>query len=107
MMVNTFLANRPVFESQFKGGKIVGDEHYSAARVIPDPSFVAPARKSAHLTAKQRRENEDIRTLRSRVELPFAWLKQTFAALNHPWRGDLEQHDFLVSYAVGIYNMSH
>ena len=99
------LANRPVLEMSFKGGRVVGDEHYSVARIIPDPSFVTPTRESQHLTQHQRKDNVQIRTLRSRVETPFAWLKTVFAALNNPWQGELEQHDFLVSYAVAIYNM--
>lgn len=98
--------NRAVFEQKFHGGHIIGDEHYSKPkRLMDDPKFYAPYRESRHLTDAQRAYNREHVDLRARVEMPFAWLKNTFESLRVPWAGDLDQLDYLVSYATGIYNL--
>lgn len=98
--------HRSMFEQNFAGGHIIGDEHYNKPkRLFVDPAFYAPHRASGHLTNAQKKENRDHSRLRARVEMPFGWLKNTFAALEKPWAGGLEQLDYLVSYAVGIYNL--
>lgn len=98
-------ALRPVFEAKFSGGHFVGDEHYAKLKgLMLDPTFDAPFRETAHLTAAQQKYNKDLRFLRGRVETPFGWLKQNFETLNHSWPGDLGQLDYLVTYASAAYN---
>jgi hypothetical protein len=97
---------RDEFHRQFRGGHFVGDEHYAKLkRLMHNPVFEAPHRDTGHLTAAQTKYNADIAHLRARVEMPFGWLKTTFAALDIPWAGQLEQLDYLVSYETGIYNL--
>jgi hypothetical protein len=96
--------NRFEFEYKFRGGIIGGDEHYRIARILSDPIFLAPYREYRHITDAQREFNQRLRSIRSRVETPFAWLKTTFKPLAHPWRYSLMQQEYLVTYATGIWN---
>lgn len=99
--------HRTEFERNFgNGGHIIGDEHYSKAkRMLDTPVFYVPFRERGNITLAQRTHNRLHSDLRARVEMPFGWLKNTFAALRTPWAGELDQLDFIVSYAVGIYNL--
>jgi hypothetical protein len=97
---------RGEFERLFHGGHFVGDEHYAKLkRLLKNPHFEAPHRDKGHLTAAEEKYNVDVAHLRARVEMPFAWLKTTFKALEVPWAGELEQLDNLVAYASAVYNM--
>lgn len=98
--------NRFEFETKFRGGHFVGDEHYrKAGRLLTDPVFSAPWRDNGELTAQQKKFNRELRHLRSRVEMPFGWLKTTFKALSMPWAGKIDQLDYLVAYATAIHAM--
>ena len=107
-------------EEEFNGASIIGDQHFEALKgFFTNITFHAPFKhnpikkkdklkrghKISKLTRSQIKYNQDVRTVRARVERPFSWLKQKFSTLNTWWEESEEQLDCLVFYAFGCYNM--
>lgn len=101
-----------------KGATVVADNHYSVAqRLVDNVTYLVPSEKQdvednnkdkqlrKTLTKKQQKRSQQISSVRSRVEHPFAWITQHFNWLSKPFAEEPEQLDALVWMAIGAYNM--
>lgn len=62
-------------------------------------------RKKHVLSEDVEKRNEEIHSIRARVETPFATSKRIFRNLAEKFRDDAEQHDCLVRTALAFHNL--
>ena len=48
--------------------------------------------------------NEKVKNMMAKVEFPFGSLKTMFESLGKPWFESIEQQEYAIQYAVGVYN---
>jgi hypothetical protein len=60
--------------------------------------------KIVKLTYAKEAYNKAIRNARARMEKVFGIIKGMFHSLQQPWAEEDEQLDYLVKFAVGVYN---
>lgn len=108
------------FEKRLAKAVIIGDQHYSVGeKLFERLKFRTPIRKpgggrpkkdtnepkvTKALSPKQKKYNAQQRHLRSRVESPFGWIKDTFECLSKPWQEDDEQLEAVVYFSAGCFN---
>jgi len=109
------LMHQDFFESQLSNFVLIGDNHYKYGREnFSNVKIHAPytnKRKRSEdvegetlLTNSQQKYNRELAQVRSRVELVFASIKNKFYSLNSPFKLSLQQHKYLMKYAVAIHN---
>ncbi len=110
---------RQELNTKFKYATISADCGFSTGRRLFDKiTFVTPFSKKRgpkrkgvskqlnDLTGPQKRWNKEMRTVRARVEPPYALLKNKWEALSDPFREGEELQDDLVLLAVAFHNAS-
>ncbi len=111
---------REFLARSIKKSVIIADGHFTLGnKIFEEITFhvpiirVSPGRPKANgeprrivppLTQEQKRYNKKVSRLRSRVESPFAWIKNTFACIECPFREDEYQLECLVIFAFGVHN---
>jgi len=106
-------------EEQLAGARVIADTHYEwGTKNLSEVEIITPIpaprgrRKrdldgniiEKTLTAKQRKYNQHVHSMRSRIENVFGQLGQKVGALSNPfWEGEL-QLDYLVWFAAGLLN---
>ena len=106
-------------EEQLAGARVIADTHYEwGTKNLSEVEIITPIpaprgrRKrdldgniiEKTLTAKQRKYNQHVHSMRSRIENVFGRLGQKVGALSNPfWEGEL-QLDYLVWFAAGLLN---
>jgi len=110
-------ANKQTLVKDFKGGVIIADEHYRKfSKQIKSPKFVTPERETGSaqtnnpnnlsINIKEKMErNKKVRTVRARVEHPFAIMEKKFKILSKKFADGPEQLDHLVTFAAGVLNV--
>lgn len=107
-------------EDNLKKSVIIADGHFILGRkLFDDITFHLPVIRPSPgrpkkgggppkivppLTKEQKHYNKLHSSLRSRVESPFAWIKNTFPMLKFPFCEDEYQLDSLVTFAFGVHN---
>jgi DDE superfamily endonuclease len=82
--------------------EVEGDEEQQE-----DPYDFEPEARNENNQRKTKKEEEwkvAVTKVRARVENTFGYLKTKFKSLCEPFQESARQHDYLVWYAVGIYN---
>ena len=67
-------------------------------------SDIKKGRKKEKLSTRKLSLNEKVKNMRARVEFPFGSLKTKFESLGKPWFESIEQQEYAIQYAVGVYN---
>jgi hypothetical protein len=98
--------NEPFFESELKGGTVVGDTHFGSGRKLKNVKFHVPYSKTSKKYLKRVKYNADIREIRQIIETPFGELKIKFKALGQPFFEDSQQQGYIVKYVTGIHNFN-
>jgi DDE superfamily endonuclease len=111
-----FEANKTYLSEKYRGATLIGDGHYYASRKkVEGVKIKAPIPKNIkvkadtevefqEITKKNETRNKQIRTLRSRVESPFGFLKNKWKVLGETFMEDAYQLECLVFFAMGIKN---
>jgi hypothetical protein len=109
------------FRRHLDGAHVIGDDHFRKGkeyfRSKKHPKFHIPYRiteaKSGNsdpdlddvLPKGKQRFNKRLHKLRSRVEIPFGWVKNSFASISTPWPEAEQQLDYLIVFAFGVHNL--
>ena len=102
--------------TSFLGPHIIADNHFRAATKFFDklvlvtnksnagrPRIIRGKRVPHSLSAEDQEKNEAIAFVRGKVESPYGWCKQTFAALSCPFYEDKDQHNCLINFALACH----
>jgi hypothetical protein len=110
----------------YVGGRFVADNHFQKAKRIFDPDlsgdnikFYTNFSKKRKGTVAEPADNEDVEKVtnanirfnrdhqgvRARVETPYAWIKNTFKAMNM-WAESEAQLHMLLKIAIAIHNLN-
>ena len=117
---NSFLAlKRELIATSFRHGVVVADCGFTKGKTLfSHTTFITPHAKPAgrmkgndsrglkKLTKKQEKHNEDLRSVRARVELPYGLLKNKWKSLNSSFRDGEETQGDLVLLAAAFHNAS-
>jgi len=108
---------KPYFEEKFTNSCMIGDMHFEKGKeIFNNVTFKVPVRQPnsskrtsdgrpiPQLNETLRRYNENHKTLRNQVELPFAKLTSMFYSLNIPWKENISQLEYLVTIGAGVIN---
>lgn len=107
-------SHRSYLDRHFSAGVAVGDTHFfKGSSYLHHMQIIAPfsaagrRRKGAQkrprmLPPKKQAYNKRVRELRSRVETPFAAVKNRFESLSHAWLEEEGQQESLVFFAFGL-----
>jgi len=110
-------------EELFDGYAIIGDQHFEFASAFFEKCEVIapvsrqkgelkecaslrhPTRMKRVLPAAVETHNAAIRAFRGRVETPFASCKRLFANLSNKFRGNTDEHKWVVLTAFAFHNL--
>jgi hypothetical protein len=113
---------RDEFKQKFRGARFIGDNHFQKGKTLFDyrdnikfyTNFAKKRKRVGgepddaaaleELAQEHVRFNLQHQGVRSRVESPFAWMKETFKSLRM-WRESAPQLDMLFRIVVAIHNM--
>ena len=97
---------------------MVGDNHFRKATEFLQkiklytnvskagrPKMVNGQKVPVTLTKEEEQLNEIISLVRGKVEAPYGWVKQHFAALSKPFFENQKQHQYLVLYSFAVHRI--
>lgn len=104
------------FEENLANAGVIADQHFEwGKKHLKKVHFFTPIKrpptgkrkrkdKIVKLTHAEEAYNKAIRNARARMENVFGIIKGMFHSLQQPWAEEDEQLDYLVKFAVGVYN---
>ena len=92
-------------ERKLAGATVYADNHfYSAAKYLKQARLIASKKKPTkrEMDIHDKLMNQNIASIRGRVESPFGIMESKFEQLSIPFSEDTEQQDYLVTFAFGV-----